>query len=51
VSAPLTVEDIAYHLGYTAPGNFSRAFRNRTGTSPAEFRKHGAANVPALHGR
>ncbi len=47
----LSVEDIAYHLGYTAPGNFSRAFRKWTGTSPAEFRKHGAARVPALHGR
>ena len=47
----LTVEDIAYRLGYTAPGNFTRAFRKWTGTSPAGFRKHGATHMPALHGR
>lgn len=47
----LPVEDIGYRLGYTAAGNFSRAFRKWTGTSPAEFRKHGATHVPALHGR
>ncbi|HMJ14843.1 MAG TPA: AraC family transcriptional regulator ligand-binding domain-containing protein, partial [Polyangiaceae bacterium] len=35
----LSVEDIAYHLGYTAPGNFSRAFRSWTGVSPAVYRK------------
>ena len=47
----LPVEDIAYRLGYTAAGNFSRAFLKWTGTSPAEFRKHGATHLPALHGR
>lgn len=44
----LSIEDIAYHLGYTAPGNFSRAFRSWMGTTPAAFRKqeatHGAAH-------
>lgn len=38
----LSIEDIAYHLGYTTPGNFSRAFRSWTGTTPAVFRKQGA---------
>ena len=48
----LTVEDVAHKLGYSEVGNFGRAFPGKwTGTSPAEFRKHGANHVPALHGR
>lgn len=35
----LTVEDIAFQLGYTAPGNFTRAFRSWMGTTPAAFRR------------
>jgi AraC-like DNA-binding protein len=44
----LTVEGVAYKLGYTEAGNFSRAFRKWTGTSPAAFRKNGAPHVSAL---
>lgn len=43
----LSIEDIAYHLGYTAPGNFSRAFRSWMGTTPAAFRKQGAMRSTA----
>jgi AraC-like DNA-binding protein len=35
----LSVEQIAFRLGYTAPGNFIRAFRAWTGTTPSVFRK------------
>jgi AraC-like DNA-binding protein len=35
----LSVENIAFQLGYTAPGNFTRAFRSWTGTTPAAFRR------------
>jgi AraC-like DNA-binding protein len=45
----LSIEDIAYHLGYTAPGNFSRAFRSWMGMTPAAFRKQGPRSAP-LHG-
>ncbi len=31
--------DVAYELGYTDPGSFSRAFRSWTGLSPREFRR------------
>ena len=34
-----TIEDIAEHLGYRSPGNFSRAFRCWSGASPREFRQ------------
>ncbi len=47
----LTVAEIADRLGYTAAGNFTRAFRKWTGVSPAEYRKQGATHVPALHRR
>ena len=31
--------DVAFALGYSNPGNFTRAFRRWTGVSPREFRK------------
>jgi AraC-like DNA-binding protein len=34
-----SVGEIAYLLGFSEPGNFSRAFRRWTGCSPAEFRE------------
>jgi AraC-like DNA-binding protein len=34
-----SVGEIAYLLGFSEPGNFSRAFRRWTGYSPAEFRE------------
>jgi AraC-like DNA-binding protein len=34
----LSVEQVALRVGYTAPGNFIRAFRGWTGTTPSAFR-------------
>ena len=33
-----TIEEIAYLLGYSEPGNFIRAFKSWTGYSPRGFR-------------
>ncbi|WP_425045219.1 helix-turn-helix domain-containing protein [Primorskyibacter sp. S87] len=33
------ISEIAFSLGYSSPSNFSRAFRAKSGQSPAEFRK------------
>jgi signal transduction histidine kinase/AraC-like DNA-binding protein len=33
-----TVSEIAYDVGFSTPGNFSTAFKNFYGTSPAQFR-------------
>jgi AraC-like DNA-binding protein len=32
--------DVASELGYTEPGNFTRAFRTWTGLTPSKFRTH-----------
>ena len=37
----LSVEEVAFRVGYTAQGNFIRAFRSWIGTTPATFRKAG----------
>jgi AraC-like DNA-binding protein len=34
----VSVTEIAFDLGYSAPASFARAFRNVTGVSPREFR-------------
>lgn len=36
----LNIADIAYSLGYRDPFYFSRLFKQKTGMSPSEFRKH-----------
>lgn len=41
--ARLSVSEIAYLLGFSEPGNFSRAFRRWTGNSPSGFREHAGA--------
>lgn len=33
-----SIEDIAYHLGYESPPNFSRAFKRWTGKTPQQYR-------------
>ena len=33
------ITEIAYHLGYTEPANFTHAFRRWTGHSPATYRR------------
>lgn len=35
----ISVKSIAFHLGYSDPSNFKRAFRRMTGLTPTEFRK------------
>jgi AraC-like DNA-binding protein len=39
--------DVASELGYTEPGNFTRAFRSWTGLTPSTFRNHKADPRPA----
>jgi len=39
VNPSLTVAEVASRLGFSDPGNFSRAFRRWTGTSPGAFRR------------
>jgi AraC-like DNA-binding protein len=43
--APLT--DVALDLGFSAPGNFSRFFKEHTGVSPSIFRKAVRAPMPS----
>lgn len=46
-SRPVTA--IAYDLGYSAPSNFTRAFRNAMGTSPSEYRsEHETVRPPPM---
>ncbi|RED26872.1 helix-turn-helix protein [Flavobacterium cutihirudinis] len=35
----LSVSEIAYYLGFEHPQSFHRLFKNRTSSSPLEFRK------------
>jgi AraC-like DNA-binding protein len=35
----LSIENIAYRVGYTEPGSFIRAFKAWTGFTPLNFRK------------
>lgn len=36
----LSINDIAYQLGFEYPNHFSRFFRTKTGVTPTAFRKH-----------
>jgi AraC-like DNA-binding protein len=38
-----SIKETSYLLGFAEPGNFSRAFRRWTGTTPSRFRESGAA--------
>jgi AraC-like DNA-binding protein len=38
LSSPLTLEEVAYRLGYSEAAAFTRAFRRWTGTSPGAYR-------------
>jgi len=40
-----SVTEISALLGYSAPAHFARAFRNSTGVSPHEFRRHFASQI------
>ena len=40
-SRSFSVKEVAYLLGYSAPSNFIRAFRNRAGVTPSLFREVG----------
>ncbi len=42
----IQIRDVASELGYTEPGNFTRAFRSWTGLTPSKFR---AAQSNAAH--
>lgn len=35
----ISVQEIAYHLGFTEPGHFARFFKKHTGTTPSVFRE------------
>ena len=38
-SSSLTIKEISYHLGFTAPGSFSSFFRKMSNTSPSKYRQ------------
>jgi AraC-like DNA-binding protein len=40
-SSRMSINEITYLLGFSEPGNFSRAFKRWTGTSPSQFRATG----------
>ena len=40
-----SIDEIASMLGYTDPANFTRAFKNRTGMTPTQFRKSVNGNL------
>jgi AraC-like DNA-binding protein len=39
----LSIKETSYLLGFAEPGNFSRAFRRWTGTTPSRYRASGAS--------
>ena len=41
----LSITELALELGYRYPENFTRAFRNRVGVSPSEYRKMMAKGI------
>lgn len=45
-SSPLSVEEIAYAVGYTSGSYFSKVFRSRVGFPPADFRL--AKELPSI---
>lgn len=40
-----SIDEIASMLGYTDPANFTRAFKNRAGMTPTQFRKSVNGNL------
>lgn len=38
-NSSLTIDDISYHLGFSAPSGFSRAFKDWTGCAPSIYRQ------------
>jgi AraC-like DNA-binding protein len=46
VSEGLPLTDVALDLGFPAPGNFSRFFKEHTGVSPSIFRRAVRAPLP-----
>ena len=38
-SGKMTISEVAFSLGFNDPANFTRAFRDREGVSPREFRR------------
>ncbi len=45
--AALSVDEIAYRLGFKHPQSFSKLFKNKTQVSPLEFRKSFHLKPPA----
>lgn len=38
LTTDLSINEIAYQLGFTYPGYFNRLFKNKTGQTPLAFR-------------
>ena len=38
--SPVSIQEVAYQLGYKEPGHFSRFFKKHYGMSPSSFRQN-----------
>lgn len=48
-TSPLSVQQVAEHLGYAEPSSFSHAFKRWTGVSPEQYRRQPlSASLPAV---
>lgn len=45
------IADLAYDMGFSAPGHFTRFFREHLGTTPTEYRRVVDLLEPARDGR
>lgn len=48
IASGMHIKAVAYELGFSAPSNFTRAFRRATGESPKQFREHLQASRTAV---
>lgn len=45
----MTVKEVAFAMGFTAPSNFAAAFRRATGETPRDYRQRAGRVEPPLH--
>ncbi|MCE7795078.1 AraC family transcriptional regulator [Sphingobium sufflavum] len=47
LAAGVTVKEVAFAMGFTAPSNFAAAFRRATGETPRDYRQRASGKQPA----